>query len=112
MKKFIIVFSAILLPWIILTWCNTQKNSEDILNTATCESWSTCNIEELNTNDQNDEIINNKNTQTEPMMRKMVIDENKTPEELEEEMTKTCNNAWWNWENGECTLEDGTKIMF
>ena len=46
------------------------------------------------------------------MMRKMVIDENKTPEELEEEMTETCNNAWWNWENGECTLEDGTKIMF
>ena len=112
MKKFIIVFSAILLPWIILTWCNTQKKSEEISNITTCESWSICNIEELNTNNQNDEIINNENTQTEPMMRKMVIDENNTPEELEEEMTETCNNAWWNWENGECTLEDGTKIMF
>ena len=49
----------------------------------------------------------------EPLMRKMVVDEEiMTPEEIEISVSETCEALWWAWIDWECTLEDGSKIYF
>jgi len=115
MKIFTFLFTLFLISTLFLTWCTTQK--DDISdNTSYCESWSSCNIENSNSDNQNIDTTNyekiNKDVSTEPMMKKMVVDENMTPEEFEKEMTNTCANASWIRKDWECTLEDGSKIMF
>lgn len=115
MRKFLILFVTFLLSGIILTWCKSQENSENISenNPTYCEDGITCSLDKTNANVQDkEEMINNEIPSEEPEMRKMVVNENETPEEIEKYMTEACENAWWNWEDWECILEDGSKIMF
>ena len=57
-------------------------------------------------------VLDSDEATDEPMMRKMVVDENATAEEIEQDMVNTCANAGWIWADWVCTLEDGSEIAF
>lgn len=128
------VLSVALLCWaLVLAGCEKINNQEKV----SCESDDSCPIEiDVNTPsveiddvisvidewnlewDTEEEIVFENNEQVneepsdEPMMRKMVVDEDATAEEIEESMVETCANAGWTWADWTCTLEDGSQIAF
>ena len=135
------LLSLALLMWVlVLTWCENINNNENLSCTDgdTCSiekniESSSIEIEEtpsviineeewdLNWNwewvreedfvFENNEQINEEPTD-QPMMRKMVVDENATPEEIENDIAETCGNLGWNRTDWMCTLEDWTEIAF
>lgn len=127
------LLSFVLLFWVlIIAWCEKANNQN-----LSCEAEDACPIE-INTDapsveikdvlsivdewnlewDWEEEIVlENDNMIVEevsdqPMMRKMLVDENATAEEIEEDMINTCANAGWTWGDWVCTLEDGSVIAF
>lgn len=66
---------------------------------------------------RDEEIVFENNEQTveepsdQPMMR-IMVDENATAEEIEQDMVSTCENANWTWADWACTLEDGSIVAF
>lgn len=132
MKNLKVLSIALMCGVLVLAWCEKANNQEKV----SCESDDVCPIEidvdassveieqVLDTNDEwnlesdieevvfeNNEQINEEPVD-EPMMRKMLVDENATAEEIEEEMVNTCSNVGWTWSDGSCTLEDGSTIAF
>ena len=137
--KFLCLSLSLLCGVLILAWCEKANNNENLSceNDDTCpiqntnnenqnieieESpsviindtdeewtifWNIESTENLKWNQENPEII-----EAEPMMRKMVVDENATPEEIENDMIETCGNLGWNRTDWMCTLEDGSQIAF
>lgn len=128
MKNLKLLSLALLIWVLVLTWCENTNNNEKL----SCTDEDTCWIENINTenpsieieespsiivdaNDEeafeNNEQINEEPTD-QPMMRKMVVDENATPEEIENDVAETCGNLGWNRTDWICTLEDWTQIAF
>lgn len=122
---------------LVLAWCEKTNSNENL----SCESDDTCPIENItnenptieiedtptivvNDNDvewdlnwngewsRADVFENSEETTDEPMMRKMIVDENTTQEEIENETIQICENLWWNWIEWTCTLSDGSTIAF
>lgn len=122
---------------LVLAWCEKTNSNENL----SCESDDTCPIENItnenptieiedtptivvNDNDvewdlnwngewsRADVFENSEETTDEPMMRKMIVDENATPEEIENDTTQICENLWWSWIDWTCTLSDGSTIAF
>ena len=60
---------------------------------------------------ENNEQVNEEPAD-QPMMRKIVVDENATPEEIENDTTQICESLWWSWIDWTCTLSDGSTIAF
>ena len=60
---------------------------------------------------ENNEQVNEEPSD-QPMMRKMIVDENTTPEEMENDTIQICENLWWIWAEWVCTLTDGSVIAF
>jgi hypothetical protein len=127
MKNLKLLSFWLLFGMLILAWCENTNNEWQYA----CESDDVCPIEWLTNNQENDEdriIEENTNeevaneesweevvgntTSDQPMMRKMMVNEDATPEDIEVEMTETCANIWWTWSEWSCILEDGTTVMF
>ena len=128
---------ALLLWVLVIAWCEKANHQEKV----SCEGEDVCSIEEtvetpsieieeaptvvVETDEEKwnlewdldsyewweDGIVNDE-VADEPMMRKMVVDENATAEEIEQDMINTCENAWWTWADWVCALEDGSTIAF
>lgn len=140
MKNFKLLSFCLLFGILVLAWCEKTNNqeqlsceSDDICPIETNIENPSIEIEEtpsviyndaewdldwnggwfieqeivLDTNEQADEEATDQ-----PMMRKIIVDENATAEEIENEMTQTCETLWWNWEEWTCTLSDGSVIAF
>ena len=134
MKNLKFLSLSLLCGIIVLAWCekvnNPEKNScdtDDICPIETnIDDPSQKNEEELSnaSNKWNLEwdlstyewlgikIENYEQPADEPMMRKIVVDENATPEEIEQDMVETCENLWWTRTNWTCTLDNGSQIAF
>lgn len=133
MRNLKVLSIALMCGLLVLAWCEKTNNQEPV----SCEGDDTCPIEidvdtpsveieqvldvidEWNLEaDTEEEIVFENNEQVneepvdEPMMRKMVVDEDATEEEIEEDMVNTCANAGWTWADWTCTLEDGSTIAF
>ena len=133
MKNLKVLSIALLCGVLVFAWCKKINNPENV----SCESDDSCPIEvDVNTPsveiedvisvidewnlewDTEEEVVFENNEQVneepadEPMMRKMVVDEDATAEEIEQSMTETCENAGWTWADWACTLEDGSQIAF
>lgn len=123
------VWSFILLSSVVVfAWCEKTTDQEKY----SCETDDTCPIEiNLDTPsieimeepsvivDYNDELIdeevenweNFEEPSDQPLMR-IVVDENTTAEEVEQDMVSICENANWTWDDWVCTLEDGSIVAF
>lgn len=109
MKNLKLLSFWLLFGILILAWCEKANTGEQYA----CESDETCPIEWLtNSNWNSEEESIEEEVSEQPMMRKMVVDENASPEEIEAEMTETCANIWWTWSEWSCILKDGTTVMF
>lgn len=140
MKNLKLLSLCLLCTALVLTWCEKTNSNENLSceNKDTCsieenmesstieieetpsviineEEWDLLwNSEWLNEEDvvfENNEQINEEPSD-QPMMRKMVVDENATPEEVENDMIETCGNLGWNRIDWMCILEDGSIIAF
>lgn len=87
-----------------LTWCGEQKTVDEDLY---CDDWSVCSLD--NSIDEIEEFTGDVG---QPMMRKMVVDESETPEEMDNKMIETCEGVWWSRNSWSCALEDWSIIMF
>ena len=140
MKNLKLLSFSLLCGVLVLAWCEKANNQENLSceGEETCSIEAnvenhTIEIEEtpsviineeewdLNWNGEwliEEEIISANNEQVdgepadEPMMRKMIVDENATPEEIENETTQICESLWWSWIEWTCTLSDGSIIAF
>lgn len=106
MKGFKLLPLVLLFGILIISWCEKSNNSEQYA----CETDDVCPIEWLDTSSENIEE-NGINTE-QPMMRKMLVDENMTDEEIADSLNKSCQNAGWTWTDWTCMLEDGSQIAF
>lgn len=125
------VLSFALLFWVlVVAWCEKANNQEKY----SCDGDEVCPVEQtvetpsieieetptviVEANDEVDweEVFEN-NEQTveeptdQPMMR-IMVDEDVTAEEIEQDMANTCANANWTWADWVCTLEDGSVVVF
>lgn len=99
------ILPLVLAFWILfISWCEKGNTEWQYA----CETDETCPIEWLTNNKKNTKEV----VEGQPLMRKMIVNEDATPEEIESEMTETCSNNGWTWSEWKCTLEDGTVIMF
>jgi hypothetical protein len=123
--SFVLLFSVL-----VVAWCEKANNQEKY----SCEGDEVCPVEQtvetpsieiektptviVEANDEVDweeEFENNEQTVEEPSdqpMMRIMVDENTTSEEVEQDMVNTCANAWWTWADWVCTLEDGSVIAF
>ena len=135
MKNLKLLSFALLCGILVIAWCEKANNPEQVA----CEGDEVCPVEtnvdtpsqeveetpsdvvdewnlewDLTSYEWWEDVVLDGDTQSadEPMMRKMVVDENATPEEIEQDMIETCGNAGWNWADWVCTLEDGSVIAF
>ena len=101
--------SFVLLLWVlVIAWCEKANNQEKL----SCESDDICSIEiDADTPSVEIEQVNEESVD-QPMMRKMLVDEDATAEEIEQDMVSTCANVGWIWGDWICTLEDGSVIAF
>jgi hypothetical protein len=104
MKHFKLLPLVLLFGIIIISGCEKSNNWEEYA----CETDDVCPIEWLGT--ENTEATDTETEQ--PMMRKILVDENMTDEEIQESLNESCQNAGWTWTNWTCMLEDGTQIAF
>lgn len=104
MKGFKLLPLILLFGILIISWCEKSNNWDQYA----CESDDVCPIEWLET--ENTEATDTKAEQ--PMMRKMLVDENMTQEEIEESLNESCQNAGWTRTDWTCMLEDGSQIAF
>ena len=113
---------------VVVAWCEKTNNPEKL----SCEGNEVCPIENVDENvgiiiedspsvivEANDdsELVSDESWMWEewtdqPMMRKMMVDENSSLEEIEISVSQTCEALWWSWIDWECTLQDGSKIYF
>lgn len=135
MKNLKFVSFLLLCGIVVVAWCekanNPEQNScdwEDVCPVETNVENLSQEVEEtpsdiidewnlewdLSSYEWWDDVLLDGNTQLvdEPMMRKMMVDENATLEEIEQDMVETCGNAWGTWADWVCTLEDGSVIAF
>jgi len=103
MKGFKLLPLVLLFGIFVISWCEKSNNWEQYA----CETDDVCPIEWLET--ENTEAANDTE---QPMMRKMLVDENMTQEEIEKSLNKSCKNAGWTWTDWVCMLEDGSQIAF
>ena len=109
MKNLKLLSFWLLFGMLILAWCEKANTQEQYA----CETDDVCPIEWLDNSHRNyEEEAVEEEVSEEPLMRKMVVDENTSPDEVEAEITETCANIGWTWNDWECTLEDGTTVMF
>jgi len=115
------VWLFVLLFWVIVVaWCENIKTQEKL----SCDGEEICPVEVdagnhwIEIEESPSVVIGLDEEETadelsdEPMMRKMVVDENATAEEIEQDMVNTCANAGWTWADWACILEDGSTIAF
>ena len=135
MKNLKFVFFLLLCGIVVVAWCEKANNPEKV----SCDGEDVCPVEtnvenplqeveeapsdvidewnlvwDLSSYEWWEDVVLDGDIQSadEPMMRKMVVDENATVEEIEQSMVETCANAGWTWVDWVCTLEDGTVIAF
>lgn len=105
MKNLKLLTFWLLFCMLILAWCEKTNNEWQYA----CETDDdVCPIEWLNTADTEEDDINTE----EPLMRKMLVDENMTDEEIADSLNESCQNAGWTWTDWTCMLEDGSQIAF
>ena len=137
MKNLKVLSFVLLFSVLVVAWCEKANNQEKY----SCEGDEVCPVEQtvetpsieieetpsviveadeekwnlewdLDSYEWWEDGIVNDEVADEPMMRKMVVDEDATAEEIEESMVETCANAVWTWADWTCTLEDGSQIAF
>ena len=130
MKNLKVLSFVLLFSVLIVAWCEKANNQEKY----SCEGDEVCPVEQtvetpsieieetpsviVETNDEVDweeEFENNEQTVEEPSdqpMMRIMVDENATAEEIEQDMVNTCANANWTWADWVCTLEDGSVVAF
>lgn len=106
MKFFKALPFVLILCVFFISWCDKSNNWDQYA----CETDDVCPIEWLDTSSENTE--ENSVNAEQPMMRKMLVDENMTDEEIAESLDESCQNAWWTWTDWTCLLEDGSQIAF
>ena len=130
MKNLKVLSLALLFSVLVVAWCEKANNQEKY----SCEGDEVCPVEQtvetpsieieetptviVEANDEVDweeEFENNEQTVEEPSdqpMMRIMVDENATTEEIEQDMVNTCANANWTWADWVCTLEDGSVVAF
>lgn len=130
MKNLKVLSFVLLFSVVVVAWCEKANNQEKY----SCEGDEVCPVEQtvetpsieiektptviVETNDEVDweeEFENNEQTVEEPSdqpMMRIMVDENATAEEIEQDMVNTCANANWTWADWVCTLEDGSVVAF
>jgi hypothetical protein len=130
MKNLKVLSFVLLFSVLIVAWCEKANNQEKY----SCEGDEVCPVEQtvetpsieieeaptviVEANDEVDweeEFENNEQTVEEPSdqpMMRIMVDENATAEEIEQDMVNTCANANWTWADWVCTLEDGSVVAF
>ena len=138
MKNLKVLSFSLLFSVLIVAWCEKANNQEKY----SCEGDEVCPVEQtvetpsieieetptvivddewnlewdLNSYEWWEDVVLDSDTQLEepsdqPMMR-IMVDENATAEEIEQDMVNTCANANWTWADWVCTLEDGSVVAF
>lgn len=130
MKNLKVLSFVLLFSVLVVAWCEEANNQEKY----SCEGDEVCPVEQtvetssieieespsviVEANDEVDweeEFENNEQTVEEPSdqpMMRIMVDENATAEEIEQDMVNTCANANWTWADWVCTLEDGSVVAF
>ena len=130
MKNLKVLSFALLFSVLVVAWCEKANNQEKY----SCEGDEVCPVEQtvetpsieieetptviVEANDEVDweeEFENNEQTVEEPSdqpMMRIMVDENASAEEIEQDMVNTCANANWTWADWVCTLEDGSVVAF
>ena len=130
MKNLKVLSFVLLFSVLVVAWCEKANNQEKY----SCEGDEVCPVEQtvetpsieieetptviVEANDEVDweeEFENNEQTVEEPSdqpMMRIMVDENATAEEIEQNMVNTCANANWTWADWVCTLEDGSVVAF
>lgn len=130
MKNLKVLSFVLLFSVLVVAWCEKANNQEKY----SCEGDEVCPVEQtvetpsieieetptviVEANDEVDweeEFENNEQTVEEPSdqpMMRIMVDENATAEEIEQDMANTCANANWTWADWVCTLEDGSVVVF
>lgn len=130
MKNLKVLSFVLLFSVLVVAWCEKANNQEKY----SCEGDEVCPVEQtvetpsieieetptviVEANDEVDweeEFENNEQTVEEPSdqpMMRIMVDENATAEENEQDMVNTCANANWTWADWVCTLEDGSVVAF
>ena len=130
MKNLKVLSFVLLFSVLVVAWCEKANNQEKY----SCEGDEVCPVEQtvetpsieiegtptviVEANDEVDweeEFENNEQTVEEPSdqpMMRIMVDENATAEEIEQDMVNTCANANWTWADWVCTLEDGSVVAF
>jgi len=128
MKNLKFLSFALIISVLVIAWCDNSKPQEDYscnvdeacpvevsIDTPTVEIEDLLSVIDEWDSEWDEEIIlenNEVNDNDMPMMRKMLVDENATLEEIEQDMVETCAGFGWNWSDWTCILEDGTQIAF
>ena len=130
MKNLKVLSFVLLFSVLVVAWCEKANNQEKY----SCEGDEVCPVEQtvetpsieieetptviVEANDDVDweeEFENNEQTVEEPSdqpMMRIMVDEDTTAEEIEQDMVNTCANANWTWADWVCTLEDGSVVAF
>lgn len=130
MKNLKVLSFVLLFSVVVVAWCEKANNQEKY----SCEGDEVCPVEQtvespsieieetptviVEANDEVDweeEFENNEQTVEEPSdqpMMRIMVDENATTEEIQQDMVNTCANANWTWADWVCTLEDGSVVAF
>ena len=130
MKNLKVLSFVLLFSVLVVAWCEKANNQEKY----SCEGDEVCPVEQtvetpsieieetptviVEANDEVDweeEFENNEQTVEEPSdqpMMRIMVDENASAEEIEQDMVNTCANANWTWADWVCTLEDGSVVAF
>ena len=130
MKNLKVLSFVLLFSVLVVAWCEKGNNQEKY----SCEGDEVCPVEQtvetpsieieetptviVEANDDVDweeEFENNEQTVEEPSdqpMMRIMVDEDATAEEIEQDMVNTCANANWTWADWVCTLEDGSIVAF
>lgn len=130
MKNLKVLSFVLLFSVLVVAWCEKANNQEKY----SCEGDEVCPVEQtvetpsieieetptviVEANDEVDweeKFENNEQTVEEPSdqpMMRIMVDENATAEEIEQDMINTCANANWTWADWVCTLEDGSVVAF
>ena len=130
MKNLKVLSFVLLFSVVVVAWCEKANNQEKY----SCEGDEVCPVEQtvetpsieieetptviVEANDEVDweeEFENNEQTVEEPSdqpMMRIMVDENATAEEIEQDMVNTCANANWTLADWVSTLEDGSVVAF
>ena len=130
MKNLKVLSFVLLFSVLVVAWCEKANNQEKY----SCEGDEVCPVEQIietpsieieetptvivEANDDVDweeEFENNEQTVEEPSdqpMMRIMVDEDATAEEIEQDIVNSCANANWTWADWVCTLEDGSVVVF